>query len=420
MRPARNRLFRGLTFTCVLTLSGMGCTTVRVTKIGTPPPATWHYWVNPVNVWNYAFNKEAITPSEQAKGLRFHLPKPYILVKPNNAGGIEVEPIFLPDQTEEYAVETSVYLASQNFSITIDEGMLKKVTYKPDQTAVLSELAKSAGAVSQEVISKKAEQVKAKTDQAKKTLEERQKKKTELDTAQAELERAQFALTQANVKLSDFDSTFGTTLTLEQQGARNALRAAIREAEFEVRVKNARVTELQQELDVLTDAPTDASVNEIFPVPGAILFEVLNTAHGAELKPVEFEIINGTQGKKNQLELETFRPSKIEAKQKFMTLKDPKPDFATASQGKYLLVFLFSEELGDGEPFVQLVRSDGLGQPVAKGPPSPGVPLPSYYVVQSDKLELHLSATEYRAGSYEVHLDHKKLQKALSLPVTLQ
>src|SRR5262245_7764991 len=70
------------------------------------------------------------------KGIRYYLPKAYLLVKPAKDGSVSVEKVFLPDPEHEYAIDSQAWIAKYKLSVEIDErGLLKKVVWNADDSA---------------------------------------------------------------------------------------------------------------------------------------------------------------------------------------------------------------------------------------------------------------------------------------------
>ena len=74
------------------------------------------------------------------KGLRYHLPQPFLVVYGDRKGKVHVEKVNLPDPTNEYAVSTRSVFSKHEFRISLDRGMLKDVYYSKDDTGVAKEL----------------------------------------------------------------------------------------------------------------------------------------------------------------------------------------------------------------------------------------------------------------------------------------
>jgi hypothetical protein len=70
------------------------------------------------------------------KGLRYHLPQPYLVIYGNKNGEAVVEHLTLPDVTSEYAISTRTFMSKYKFGVSLDRGMLRNVEYSKDDTEV--------------------------------------------------------------------------------------------------------------------------------------------------------------------------------------------------------------------------------------------------------------------------------------------
>ena len=388
------------------------CTTVRVAKIQPEEETLWHYWLNPFNYWAAMTQSEPTVSDETADGIRYYLPKPYLLVTSNGAGGVNVETVFLPDRTQEYAIDVSVYFASQGFQATVNEGLLEKVTYKPDDSAVLSELVKSAGAVGQEVLTKRGEEAKASADEAKEEREEQESEQEELndslETAEAELAEAEFAKSEAERALGEFDELFPDieNENAEKKKERFDLEAKLRKAEFDVEQKKKEIELIQSKINrvdsALTDAPEDSIEEAISEAPGPVLLEIVDDADGLRLVPVEFSVNKGTFT--TQPTLKTFRPVKKDVKKptkKPLAIKLG-PESVHPTDGSYNVEFQFDQPIDTGTYFVQIFLSDGSFVSILKGPLADQ----DYHTIAGDKLSIRLQTSAFEKGKYRLRFRH--------------
>ena len=72
----------------------------------------------------------------EAKGIRYSLPSPFILVTPATDGTVEVKTVFLPDPDHEYAIHTDSYLASHGQTVTLDGAFLQKFSFSEKDLAL--------------------------------------------------------------------------------------------------------------------------------------------------------------------------------------------------------------------------------------------------------------------------------------------
>ena len=87
-------------------------------------------------------------PADEATtvGVRYYLPKPFIIFAPQADGTVSANVVFLPDKSHEYAIDSSSQLSSYAFQVSTDQfGLLTAVQYNTDTTAVAAQSAASAG-----------------------------------------------------------------------------------------------------------------------------------------------------------------------------------------------------------------------------------------------------------------------------------
>jgi hypothetical protein len=87
-------------------------------------------------------------PEDEAKtvGVRYYLPKPFIIFAPQADGTVSANVVFLPDKSHEYAINSSSELSSYAFQVSTDQfGLLTSVQYNSDTTAVAAQATASAG-----------------------------------------------------------------------------------------------------------------------------------------------------------------------------------------------------------------------------------------------------------------------------------
>jgi hypothetical protein len=91
-------------------------------------------------------NVTRVDDKSTAEGIRYYLPKPFVVVTPRADGTVALDVIYLPDKDHEYAIEPSSTLSAYTFQISRDEkGLLTAVEYKADTSIVGQQLAASAG-----------------------------------------------------------------------------------------------------------------------------------------------------------------------------------------------------------------------------------------------------------------------------------
>lgn len=205
--------------------------------------------------------------AEGTEGIRYSLPQPFLLVKPAQAGGIEVEVVYLPDPSNEYAIESRSVLSATKFDVTIEKGLLKQVVFNPDASAVARQLVESAGNVG------KAE-LEAQAEAEKKRAEAKALAQQKITDARAELLKAQKKLDGLN----ELKRQGITGLDDEIKKAQIALvdaQAAAAEAEEAARASGFNIPKGEESAK--------------FALPqawGPVLFRIVDSKDGVELRAV--------------------------------------------------------------------------------------------------------------------------------------
>lgn len=86
------------------------------------------------------------TVPSKAKGVRYSLPQPFIVGKPQGNGKISYSVEYLPDPDNEYAVSAWSFMAKHKMNLQrTSRGFLKSVSYTKDDTAVATSMVDTAG-----------------------------------------------------------------------------------------------------------------------------------------------------------------------------------------------------------------------------------------------------------------------------------
>jgi hypothetical protein len=109
----------------------MGCTTLRVSKV------------------EYAADGTEVDPQP---GVRYSLPKPALKVTPRADGTIDVEVVHLPDRDRTYAIRASSWAAKHKLEIGVARGLLQKIAWSPDATAVTTQAVESGAAAGKRLL----------------------------------------------------------------------------------------------------------------------------------------------------------------------------------------------------------------------------------------------------------------------------
>lgn len=232
------------------------------------------------------------------KGSRYVLGKPFIQVTPDPSTGVySAQVVYLPDQSQVYAVESKVFLSKLALDIEVDDaGMLKKITLGNEQDAVAGDAAESIADISKEFLeARKKEQ-----DEADKTREKLEDevatKKIAIATLEAEIESIRTLYT-------------GAALTTE-------IKEKIRGKEVELLKLRQELERLQQKLHSATGdtnalgAFNDPGENpEDTKVWGPVFFEIVDKCNPVTgigtvaLEPVQWP------DKSSQMQFDTYGQS---------------------------------------------------------------------------------------------------------------
>jgi len=174
-------------------------------------------------------------------GYYYSLPIPYLVVKPKGDGTMDVEVEYLPDPDHQYAVSAWSFLGSHELTVEVDDnGLLKKIVWDKDDSAVAAQLANSAGNVGAAKITADGEAKKA----------EEAKKETQAKERAAKLDEARKAQAEAQV---NYDVAVAELKSLE------ALRDAGQNVSTELRAAIVRVAAAEARLNAASGLIDPAS-----------------------------------------------------------------------------------------------------------------------------------------------------------------
>ena len=214
-------------------------------------------------------------PTDEKKGLRFALPAPFLLVTPRPDGGIDVEVKYFPDPENEYAIHTWSLMSAYTLEVNLEGGLLKDVTYKPNDSAVVARLVESAGKVTEAKFQTEAAAEKAKAERVASARTAARKAEDEVAAIEAELR---------------------TLEDLQKEG--KDVSAKITDARIRLAVAKARAESARAGVAVAVDSsfnvPHDPKSPTSFPVAwGAVLYRIVETPQGVALRRIadqkEFE-----------------------------------------------------------------------------------------------------------------------------------
>src|SRR5690242_928297 len=82
--------------------------------------------------------------TDTTEGTRYSLPKPLLVATPQPDGTIASSWQYPPDDDRTYAIASKATLAKNKTTITLENGLLKKITFQPDSTDVAGQLLTSS------------------------------------------------------------------------------------------------------------------------------------------------------------------------------------------------------------------------------------------------------------------------------------
>jgi hypothetical protein len=228
---------------------------------------------------------------KSVKGVRYYLPKPYLLVMPQADGAIAVDVIYLPDKSRSYAVDPSSHWSSYTFQVARDEkGLLNAIEFKASTTAVGQQLAQSAGAAAVQAYNMRAAQLAA--------------VQAQVNAAQAAVDLAQATLDAAIATLASHSGAGEEVIKADKTAIAQAeakLAAAKQTLQRAQIASQAVATSAAAGTIVTTTAPAPGTgfPNQAWPsapvyaLPemfGPVLFAINDSGTSVELKAVTAEM----------------------------------------------------------------------------------------------------------------------------------
>lgn len=221
------------------------------------------------------------------KGARYSLPEPYLLVKPKPDGTATYDWVFLPNKENEYAVEASSFLSAYTLELALENGFLKSAAFNVTATTTASKLAELVGEVTAvkkdtEVAAEKAAD-KAASDKVaadEKTANDR------VAAADKAIADANAAVVTAQAEVEFYASPEGSAAKAE----------TVLAAKLTLAKAQATLTEMQRRRAALPftsagarDSGTAGGPAKLKQAWGPMLFRLVQTAKGVELKAVSFQ-----------------------------------------------------------------------------------------------------------------------------------
>ena len=231
----------------------------------------------------------------KAKGFRYSLATPYLLVAPANDGTMSYEWLSLPDTSRQYAIRVHSLLATNTTDLTLDHSILTKLAGKSDSAALATEVLAQAGSASEaKAKAKLKEQQDAKT--ADKAAQD--KLQQSLDSAESAERTSDVALQKAQAKVD----------LLQSQKAPDADK--LLEAQTNLKLAQIDHDAAQKDVDringlisVSNGSGSTSSANTGTPPEqakawGPLLFRVVQDGSKVTLQAVNRQSPYGTYGEK--------------------------------------------------------------------------------------------------------------------------
>src|SRR5260221_8073926 len=104
--------------------------------------------------------------SPEPKGIRYSLPKPFLLVTPNPSGdgSLTVEVIYLPDESNTYAIDGSTRRGKYELTVNVKDGLLSKIVWSQKDAELLAQSISAGGDLVKAELDRKSAEKKEKDD----------------------------------------------------------------------------------------------------------------------------------------------------------------------------------------------------------------------------------------------------------------
>jgi hypothetical protein len=155
---------------------------------------------------------------------------------------------FLPDETRTYAIDTSTYFGTHNFTTELyANGLLKQVDWNPDSTVIASEVISAAAAIGKETLSAREAEKEAR-DKARTEAEGAAQQ--DVTTARAAVDSAQSTLDklESDLRVLEFGRAQLGPVTTENEAQVRALDLQIFQKNEEIRLASDALARVQAEL----------------------------------------------------------------------------------------------------------------------------------------------------------------------------
>jgi len=187
----------------------------------------------------------------KVSGLRYSLPKPFIQVVPQGDGTISVSVVYLPDNKNTYAIDTTSCMSNYVFQVSLDQnGLLNAVEFKKSTSAVGQQVAATSGAIAAQVLN--AQNARLVASQAA------------VDTAQSAVDTANANCDAAQMKFNLLNAPGSQALPPEKLNAQIELEQA-RAKLLVAREVLIRANEASRDVQITASAVTPITTSSLTP-----------------------------------------------------------------------------------------------------------------------------------------------------------
>ena len=236
--------------------------------------------------------------TQDVEGTRYSLPKPLLMATPQSDGTVAFSWQYVPDDERTYAIASSVVMAKDHTTITLDNGLLKKISFHPDSTDVTTQFINSSTEVAKarlKALDDARAAAQKKADDAAAAIQTARNDVRDAKTAVAKIEAEIAALkaTDQNDKVPDAEVRLAEAqvdLAAKQQKLNDLLAAGGTVGGGVVGAGNVTETKSQQ-------PTTPVSFK---PAPGPVFFEIveeLTPVHKVKLVAINEQGTFGTSDK---------------------------------------------------------------------------------------------------------------------------
>lgn len=186
-----------------------------------------------------------VTPGSSPDGIRYSLPQPFLLVTPNPSGdgGFEAKVVYLPDESQTYAIDANTRRGKYTLDVSVADGLLSKIAWKREDASVTAEAIRASGEVTKAELARSQEQEKQDDDKAE---AERKEARTKLQALEDELKKKQLDVQLAEAEVTAAQAAFDATPATTD---RSALQAALRASQLKLAQERLRLTAAQNAVD---------------------------------------------------------------------------------------------------------------------------------------------------------------------------